>query len=406
MPATFTYKVKDTKGALHRGEIEGSSKEAVIKVLRDRGLIPLGVEEKKSDGLQKELTIPGFSGRIKPKEVAVFSRQFATMINSGLSLLRSLNVLEQQTPNKALGTIIGQIRMDVEKGVSLSASLEKHPKAFNPLYTSMVKAGEAGGVLDETLMRLADTLEAQVALKSKIRSAMAYPVAVLSLVALVVTAMLIFIVPTFVSLYAEAGGTLPLPTRVLLTASNTMRAYWFIIFPGLIGATVGFRRWIKTPAGRRAFDALKLKVPVFGPLFHKVAISRFSRTLGVLVRSGVPILQAMDIVEDTSGNAVVAEALVKVKTSVREGESLADPVSKHAIFPPILVQMMAVGEETGALDAMLEKVSEFYDSEVETTVDGLTSLLEPLLIVFMGGTVGAILVALYLPMFNLVNVVQ
>lgn len=405
MATKFEYRARDKTGKVMEGEIEGSSREAVVKALRERGAVPLAVDEVKTGGLKTEINVPGLSDRIKSKDVAVFSRQFATMINAGLSLLRSLSVLEEQTQSKPLAKVISEVRRDVERGVGLSAALEKHPKAFSTLYTSMVRAGEAGGVLDDTLVRLANALENQVALRSKIKSAMAYPVVVLSMVALVVLAMLVFVVPIFQDLYAGAGGELPVPTKILIAGSDTLKNFWFIVFP-LMGAAVwAFRRWINTPAGRRIWDSFKLKMPVFGGVVHKTAISRFSSTLGVLLRTGVPILQAMQIVEDVAGNAIVGEAVADVAKSVKDGDSLAVPLSSHKVFPSMVVQMIAVGEETGAVDAMLEKVSEFYDQEVNDTVDALTSLLEPLLIAFMGMTVGGILVALYLPMFNLVNVV-
>jgi len=405
MATTFEYRARDKTGKVTEGSIEGSSKEAVVKALREKGAVPLAVEEVKNSSLQMEINIPGLSDRVKAKDVSVFSRQFATMINAGLSLLRSLSVLEEQTESKPLAKIISEVRRDVERGVGLSTALEKHPKAFSKLYTSMVRAGEAGGVLDDTLVRLANALENQVALRSKIKSAMAYPVVVLSMVAMVVLAMLVFVVPIFQDLYAGAGGELPVPTKILIGGSDALKNFWFIVFP-LLGASVwGFRRWINTPTGRRAWDAFKLKMPVFGGVVHKTAISRFSSTLGVLLRTGVPILQAMEIVEDVSGNAVVGEAVADVAKSVKDGDSLAVPLASHKVFPSMVVQMIAVGEETGAVDAMLEKVASFYDQEVNDTVDALTSLLEPLLIAFMGMTVGGILVALYLPMFNLVNVV-
>jgi type IV pilus assembly protein PilC len=405
MATTFEYRARDKTGKVSEGQIEGSSKEAVVKALREKGAVPLAVEEVKNSSLQMEINIPGLSDRVKSKDVSVFSRQFATMINAGLSLLRSLSVLEEQTQSKPLAKIIGEVRRDVERGVGLSTALEKHPKAFSNLYTSMVRAGEAGGVLDDTLVRLANALENQVALRSKIKSAMAYPVVVLSMVAMVVLAMLVFVVPIFQDLYAGAGGELPLPTKILIGGSDLLKNFWFIVFPLLGLAVWGFRRWINTKAGRRVWDAAKLKMPVFGGVVHKTAISRFSSTLGVLLRTGVPILQAMEIVEDVSGNAIVAEAVADVAKSVKDGDSLAVPLASHKVFPSMVVQMIAVGEETGAVDAMLEKVASFYDQEVNDTVDALTSLLEPLLIAFMGMTVGGILVALYLPMFNLVNVV-
>jgi type IV pilus assembly protein PilC len=406
MATTFAYKVKDKDGQVHSGEMEGSSQTAVSKALRDRGYQPITVDEKSESALQKEIRIPGLTDRVKLKEVAVFSRQFATMINAGLSLLRALSILADQTPNKTFSRIISSVKNDVERGTSLSAAMEEQPKAFNRLYTAMVKAGEIGGVLDDTLMRLADTLEAQVELRAKIKSAMMYPVAVFGLVVMIVAAMLMFIVPMFEDLYGDLGGDLPAPTRMLLAISKVVTSYWYIIILVSIGATVAFRRWKATESGRAIFDAIKLKMPIFGKLIHKTAIARFSHTLASLTKTGVPILQAMDIVAETSGNAVVSAAVLDVKASVRDGESIAAPLADHAIFPAMVVQMIAVGEETGALDTMLEKIGSFYDAEVQTMVDGLTSLIEPLLIVVLGATVGGMLISLYMPMFNVINLID
>lgn len=406
MTVTYSYRVRDRQGGIHSGTMDGASSAAVARLLRDKGLVPLQIEEQTASALQKEIRIPGLGGRVKVKDVAVFSRQFATMIGAGLSLLRSLSVLADQNDNKTLARVIAEVKGDVERGASFSAALEKHPKVFSKLYVSMVKAGELGGVLDETLNRLAETLEAQVALRSKVKSAMTYPAVVFSLVVLIAIGMLIFVVPIFDRLYADLGGTLPAPTRLLLAVSGMLGRFFYLVPLVVIGVLVGLRRVVATERGRAAFDSVKLKLPIFGGLVQKSAVSRFSRTLGVLVRTGVPILQAMDIVAETSGNAVVARGVREVQASVKEGESLAEPLKNHPVFPPMVVQMMAVGEETGALDAMLGKVSDFYDREVESTVDALTSLIEPLLIVTMGVFVGGMLVALYLPLFNVINLIQ
>ncbi|MDH3308050.1 MAG: type II secretion system F family protein [Acidimicrobiia bacterium] len=405
MATTFAYKVKDKEGNVHTGEMEASSQAKVANALRDKGYQPVVIEEMKDSALKKEIHIPGITDRISYKEIALFSRQFATMINAGLSLLRSLSILADQTDNNTFGKVILDIKADVERGTSLSAAMEQHPKAFSPLYTSMVKAGEVGGVLDDTLLRLADTLEAQVALRSKIKSAMMYPIAVFGLVILIVTAMLIFVVPMFEALYDDLGGSLPLPTQILLVVSGILTKFWYIVVVVSGGTYFLFRRWIKTTSGRSTFDAIKLKLPIFGNLIHKTAIARFSHTLAALTKTGVPILQAMDIVSDTAGNAVVARAVQAVKASVSEGESIAEPLLQHPVFPPMVVQMISVGEETGALDTMLEKVGDFYDAEVEAMVEGLTSLIEPLLIVVLGATVGGMLISLYMPMFNIVNLI-
>jgi type IV pilus assembly protein PilC len=405
MAATFTYQVTDEKGKLHTGELTASSSSSAATALRERGYSPLSIEEKKVSALQKEIKVPGL-GRVKAKDLAIFSRQFATMINAGLSLLRSLDILADQTPNARLAGAIRDVKNSVEKGMSLSEAMQRQPKIFDRLYVAMVRAGEVGGVLDATLLRLADSLERSVELRGKVKSAMTYPTAVLGLVVLIMAAMLIFIVPMFEGMYADLGGTLPLPTRMLLAVSGFMVSYWWVILGLTIGGVFAFRRWVGTEHGRFLFDTIKLKVPVFGPLAQKSSIARFSETLASLTRTAVPILQAMDIVAETSGNAVVAKAIHDVQLSVKEGDSLATPLSKHPIFPPMVVQMLAVGEETGALDTMLEKLAQFYNAEVSATVDSLTSLLEPLLMVVLGGSVGSMIVALYMPMFNLINLVQ
>jgi type IV pilus assembly protein PilC len=328
------------------------------------------------------------------------------MINAGLSLLRALYILADQSENKALAEITNQIRIDVEKGSSLSAALSKHPKAFNRLFISMVKAGEIGGVLDSVLMRLADTIEKQVELRRKVKSAMTYPAVVAVLVFLIVSAMLLFIIPMFESLYAELGGKLPLPTQVLINISKICRQFWWLAGIGGVVGVFLFRRWINTESGRGQWDAMKLKAPIFGQLVRKTALARFSRTLSALVRSGVPILESLDIVAETSGNTVVANAVRDTQGAVKRGEPLARRLEDHPVFPAMVVQMMAVGEETGALDEMLDKIADFYDAEVEATVDALTSLIEPLLIVVMGVCVGGMVISLYMPMFNIIKLIK
>jgi type IV pilus assembly protein PilC len=386
------------------GELQADSRDLVLSRLREQGLIPLEIKVK-SKGMGSEIKFLT-KKKVKLKDLSVFSRQFATMINSGLPLLKALAILEQQTESKELAKVVGQMRLDVEQGTALSAAMAKHPKAFGRLYVAMVRAGETGGVLDSVLLRLADTLEREVELRRKIKSAMAYPVVVMVVVVLILSAMLLFVVPTFKNLFASLGGTLPLPTRLLLAASEGFKKYFLFVFLTIGGMIFAFRRWKKTDRGRFAVDRLKLKLPIFGQLFQKTALSRFARTLGALSRSGVPLLQSLDIVAETVENGVMANAVRDVQASVKEGESLAQPLSRHEIFPPMVVQMLAVGEETGALDTMLEKVSDFYDDEITATVDALTALIEPLLIVVVGGTVGLIVISLYLPMFRLIDLIQ
>ncbi len=405
MPDTYAYRVRDKQGKLLEGTVEGDSTTLVANKLRSMGYVPVAIDKKSGGALKKELNL-SFGSGVKLKDISIFSRQFATMINSGLSLLRSLYILAEQTENKKFAGIINEVREDVEKGASLSQALAKHPAVFNDLYVSMVKSGEIGGVLDAVLLRLSSTIEKQVELRGKIKSAMTYPVAVLSLVVMIVTAMLLFIVPIFADLYDDLGGTLPLPTRVLLFVSSMLTKFFIPIAILVVIAAYLFRRWIKTDAGRQVWDRFKLRVPILGGLVQKTALTRFSSTLSSLLRSGVPILESLEIVSDTVSNTVMSKAVKDVQNSVKGGESIARPLAAHKIFPPMVTQMMAVGEETGALDEMLEKIGKFYEDEVEATVNALTSLMEPILIVILGGAVGAMVVALYMPMFNIIKLIQ
>jgi type IV pilus assembly protein PilC len=406
MPETFAYKVRDKSGKLVEGQLEAENAQLVVSKLRSMGYVPIEIEQQGKQSLTRDLKIPFISDRIKLKDVSVFSRQFATMINSGLSMLRSLYILAEQTESKPLAEVVNQVRLDVERGASLSAALAKHPKAFNRLYVAMVRAGEAGGVLDSVLQRLATTIEKQVELRRKVKSAMTYPVVVSCLVLLLVTAMLVFVIPMFQSIYKQLGGTLPVPTQILIDVSNVVRKLWFVVFGAEVGAAWGFRKWINSEEGRKRWDAIKLKMPVFGGLARKTALARFGRTLSALVRSGVPILESLDIVCETSGNWVVSEAVRDTQQQVKRGEPLSRRLEDHAVFPPMVVQMMAVGEETGALDEMLDKIADFYDQEVEATVNALTSLIEPILIVIMGVVIGGMIISLYLPMFDVINLIK
>jgi type IV pilus assembly protein PilC len=401
MADTYAYKVRDKAGKIVSGTLIADNEALVLQRLREEGLTPLEVG-KQSRGLNIELT----KKKVKLKEIAVFSRQFATMVNSGLPILRALSILADQSSNKELARVLGEVRLDVEQGASLSTAMAKHSKVFNDLYISMVRSGETGGSLDDVLLRLADLIENEVRLRGKIKSAMTYPIAVVALVILIMTAMLLFIVPQFKSIFDQLGGSLPLPTRILLAASNAFKKFWFVVIGGVFAGRFFFRRWKQTPPGREAIDRAKLRVPVFGSLFHKTALSRFSSTLAMLMHSGVPILQALDIVSDTVNNKIISKAVIDVQSSVRDGESMAKPLARHRVFPPMVVQMLAVGEETGQVDVMLEKVASFYDQEVEASVDALTSLIEPLLIAVIGGMVGAAVVALYMPMFNIIKLIK
>ena len=402
MADTFNYKVRDRSGNLVTGSLVADSEGLVLQRLREMGYTPLDVNK-----VKKGLSSIEIGGRkVKLKQLAIFSRQFATMVNSGLPILRGLSILSEQTESKELSRVLVAARLDVEQGSSLSQSLQKHPKVFDDLYVSMIRSGETGGSLDDTLLRIAGLLEREVRLRGKIKSAMTYPIAVVGLVLLIMAAMLLFVVPQFKTIYSQIGSTLPLPTRVLLGASNVLKGYWYVFIAGGFGFRFLLKRYRQTDNGRDLVDAAKLRAPVFGSLFHKTYLSRFSSTLAMLLHSGVPILGALDIVSDTVNNRVLSRAVVDVQNSVREGESIAKPLSKHSVFPPMVVQMIAVGEETGQVDVMLEKVAQFYDQEVEASVDALTSLIEPILIAIIGAFVGASFIALYMPMFQVIKLIK
>lgn len=405
MTTTYQYSVRDRAGKLVSGTLTADSEALVVQRLKAMGYAPLSVTASNA-GLKKELTIPGLGNRVKMKELAIMCRQFATMINAGLSLLRALTILKEQTVSKPLAKVLGDVRNDVETGVSLSAALGKHPKVFPPLMVNMTKAGEVGGFLDSVLLQIADNYEAEVKLRSKVKSAMTYPVVVLCIAVLAVLAMLLFVVPTFTKMFKQLGGKLPLPTQILVDISHSLQVLLPAVIIVLVGALVVWSKVRLTPPVRNVVDPLKLKLPVFGKLFQKISISRFSRNLGTMMHSGVPILQSLDIVADTTGNVVLARAVRDVQGSIRNGESLAAPLSHHPVFPPMVVQMMAVGEDTGALDAMLSKIAQFYDQEIEATTESLTALIEPLMIAFLGGIVGTMIVALYMPIFKIFSLIN
>lgn len=401
---TFDYSVRDRKGQLVSGRLEAPTEAALVQKLKGMGYAPVSIRES-GQGMNREITLPG-SNRVKLKDLAVMSRQFATMINSGLSLLRALAILSEQTESKALAKTLGEVRNAVETGQSLSTALAKHPKVFPPLMVNMCRAGEVGGFLDAVLLQIAANYEAEVKLRGKIKSAMTYPVVVFVIAILAVVGMLLFIVPIFAKMFSDLGGTLPAPTRVLVFLSDTMRwAAPLLLVLGLVFAVV-WSRIRHEERVRSLVDPMKLKIPIFGALFQKVAISRFSRNLGTMLASGVPILQSLEIVGDTSGNVVIRNAARDVEESVRRGESLAGPLSEHPVFPPMVVQMLAVGEDTGAMDTMLHKISDFYDQEVEATTEALTSLIEPLMIAVLGGIVGAMIIALYMPIFSVFDLIK
>lgn len=398
----FKYQVRDRSGKLISGELSAETEAALVQKLKSMGYAPVSIEQANA-GLNKEINIPGFGNKVKLKDLAIMSRQFATMINSGLSLMRALTILATQTENKELGRVLTEVRNEVESGSALSAAMSKHPKVFPPLMVNLCRAGEVGGFLDTVLLQIAENYEAEVKLRSKIKSAMTYPIVVgcIAVVALIV--MLTFVVPSFAKIFTSLGAKLPAPTQLLVDISHAMK---FGLPTLIVLSIVGYIVWNRIKHQervRRVVDPIKLKVPVFGPLFQKVAIARFTRNLGMMIKSGVPILQALEIVSDTTGNWTITAAARDVQDSVRQGESLTQPLSEHAVFPPMVVQMMAVGEDTGALDTMLAKIAEFYDQEVEATAEALTALIEPIMIAVLGGIVGSMIVALYLPIFEVYN---
>jgi type IV pilus assembly protein PilC len=409
MALTFEYKVRDHGGKLVEGQLEGDSLALVVGKLREMGYLPIAVTPKsKVDvSLKRDITIPGITNRVKLSETAVVTRQLATMVESGLSVVRALGILATQVENKELARVLGEVQLDVERGSSLSAACAKHPKVFSKLFVTMVQAGEAGGHLDTVLLDLSSTMEKQAELQRKIRGAMTYPVVVLSVMVIILLALLIFIVPIFQKLFKTLGGKLPFPTRMVIKVSSTVLSPWaLLILAVLVTGVALFRRWIKTDLGREKFDAFKLRPPVFGPLLHKVSLARFAHTFGSLVQAGVPILEALDIVSDTCGNRIVGDAILDTKAGVREGRSLAEMLRKHEeTIPALVTQMVEVGEQTGQLDGMLHKVGQFYDGEVEQTVDNLTSLLEPILVVCMGIMVGTVVICMYLPMFDYIKLI-
>jgi type IV pilus assembly protein PilC len=402
--ATFTYRVRNPQGEIFQDQMEGADTMAVAYELRQKGLLVIDVKEQSVS--QKDILEP--FKRVKLGDLVVFSRQFATMINAGLPIVRALYVLSEQTENQKLKEVVVQVRKDVEAGLALSEALEKHPKVFSRLYVEMVRAGEIGGMLDEVLLRVADQLEGDQELRRKVKSAMTYPMVVLVLAILAASFMLIFIVPVFARMFEDLGGTLPLPTRVAMGISGILTSIYGVLVYAAMGAAVfGFLRWKNTENGRRVWGRISLRLPAkIGDVIQKVALARFARTLGTLSAAGVPILQAIEITATSSGNWVVENALLKSRDAIREGLPIYKPLEDEPVFPPMVIRMIAVGEETGDIDGMLGKIADFYESEVDATVKALTSIIEPLMIVVVGGIVGGIIIAMYLPMFKIFELVE
>jgi type IV pilus assembly protein PilC len=404
--ATFTYKALNrASGEILQDQMEGSNTMAVAITLRQQGMVVIDVKEQ-STLTQKDILEP--FKKVKLRDLVIFSRQFSTLINAGMPIVRALYVLSEQTQNKKLKDVIDAVRADVEAGLSLSEALEKHPEVFNRLYVEMIRAGEIGGMLDGVLLRIASQLEKEADLRRKVKSAMVYPLFVMGFAFLTLTFLLLFIVPIFGRLFEDLGGTLPLPTRIVMGVSDILTSLWGIFVYLALGVAIFlFLRWKKTERGRKVWGPISLKIPAkIGDVIQKVALARFARTLGTLSAAGVPILQAMEITATSSGNWVVEKAVLKSRDAIREGIPIYKPLESEPIFPPMVTRMIAVGEETGDIDGMLQKIAEFYESEVDATVKALTSIMEPLMIVIVGGIVGVIVISMYLPMFKIYELVE
>jgi type IV pilus assembly protein PilC len=394
-----TFEWKGTRGGqVQTGVLTADSKEAVVAVLRRQRIEPSVVKEK-----GKEIAVPRFGGKVPPQLIAIFTRQFSVMIDAGLPLVQCLEILGGQQDNKNFKRALVQIRQDVESGSSLADSMRKHPKIFNDLYTNMVAAGEAGGILDTILQRLAQYIEKSVKLNSQVKSAMIYPVAVISIACIVVAVILWKVIPVFAALFKGLGAELPLPTVIVIHLSNFIADFWYLIIGVIMGTIYGLRRYHETYKGKRVLDGFILKVPVLGMLMRKIAVARFCRTLSTLTSSGVPILDGLSITARTAGNSIVEDAIMATRKSVEEGKTISEPLGDTDVFPSMVVQMIAVGEQTGALDTMLSKIADFYEDEVDNAVAGLMKLLEPVLIAFLGVAIGGIVIAMYMPMFTLIG---
>ena len=401
--AAFVFRAVDLAGVPARGEVDAESKQAVSDQLKARGLIVLDIAAKKGS---KEITLHFFE-RVKPRDMTIMTRQLATMVSSGVTILRALYVLEEQTESKMLKQALVAIRKDVEAGLPLSDAFERHPKVFNPLYVAMVRSGETGGMLEDSLLRTADQLEKEDALRRQVRSAMVYPTVVISFALVILLALVAFIVPVFAKVFKDFGGKLPGLTQVTVSISHFVTGRWYL----LIGLTVlgvwGFFKWKKSKAGRPQWDKFRLRVPMkIGEVVQKVALARWSRTLSALVHAGVPILQAIDITGRTAGNVVVERAMANVQDSVKRGGTISGPLKEVPVFPSMVVHMVGVGEETGALDSMLGKIADFYEAEVDAAVKALTSILEPVMIIIVGGIVGFVVISMYLPLFKVYDQIR
>jgi type IV pilus assembly protein PilC len=392
----FTYTARSTNGELKSATIDAPNRDEVIKQLKQQRLNVVKIDEGSATKKKR-------GGRIKMRDIVIFTRQFSTMINAGLPLVQALDILATQSENPALKDVTRQVVFDVESGNTVADALRKHPAAFTDLYVNMVAAGEAGGILDTILMRLAVFMEKNDALIRKVKGAMIYPSVIMSVAAIAITVLLVFVIPTFQTMFASAGIALPLPTRVVIGMSHFLKAYWYVVAGILIGTFIAIKRYYATPNGKLVIDRTLLKAPVLGDVLRKSAVSRFTRTLGTLISSGVSILDGLEITAKTAGNRVIQDAIMESRASIAGGETIAAPLKKSQVFPPMVISMIAVGEQTGGLDEMLSKIADFYDEEVDAAVSGLLALMEPVMIVFLGVVVGGMVVAMYLPIFDMVN---
>ena len=400
---TFAYTARTLGGELKTATMDAASRDDVVAQLKRQRLIIVKVDQEKAKKRPGRITT---RGSIKMRDVVIFTRQFSTMINAGLPLVQALDILSKQSENKALQEVTRQVVYDVESGNTVADALRKHPKAFTDLYVNMVAAGEAGGILDTILMRLATFLEKNDALVGKVKSAMIYPGVIMSVAAIAIMVLLIFVIPVFENMFASVNMALPLPTRIVIGASAFLTGYWWAVIAVIFFTVTSLRKYYRTSDGQLKIDTLLLKIPVLGDLLRKSAVSRFTRTLGTLISSGVSILDGLEITAKTAGNRVIHDAIMESRASIAGGDTISAPLQKSAVFPPMVISMIAVGEQTGGLDEMLTKIADFYDTEVDTAVSGLLSLMEPVMIVFLGVVVGGMVVAMYLPIFDMINTVQ
>ncbi|PLX74881.1 MAG: pilus assembly protein PilC [Desulfuromonas sp.] len=398
--AKFAWEGKTRTGKVQKGTMEANDENAVMAHLRNQGIMPTNVKAA-GKGLDMEIKIPGMEPKVQTKDLVVFTRQFSTMIDAGLPLVQCLDILSRQQENKTFKKILTEVKEAVESGSTFADALAKHPKVFDELFVNLVAAGEVGGILDTILNRLAAYIEKAQKLKKQVKSAMTYPTTIIGIAFVVIAVILIFVIPAFETMFADFGKALPMPTQVVINISNFVQDYVLVIIGAIAFVIIAFKQIYRTKKGREVIDAVSLKLPVFGILIRKVAVAKFTRTLGTMISSGVPILDGLEIVAKTAGNKTVEYAIYKVKQSISEGKTIAEPLEKSGVFPPMVCQMIAVGEQAGSIDTMLNKIADFYDDEVDDAVSNLTAMMEPLLMLFLGTTVGGLVIAMYLPIFEL-----